>query len=816
MIPSFICMLIWLMIFHPAAHAKYIYAAEPGRVTLSCDEAFYDPATRSLSVNALLPDGQRAMLIAASFFPDGRMKEKVVRTAENSGTYTFPFTRISNSFRIFASDPDTLSPLTKDLAKIRNYTASEVKETTTVLSELSMRSQQTATALCAMTADLIEATNAFDRVRALASDTVEISGKPVTKLEAVYGNEEAYQEALATVSSADVAYDNLEYSAGVLSQLEGYSDSDEDLETLSGRAGIDVIAAKAALSEIRVILDNKYAVEDIDTSGFSELCDEVCDGAKLHVGAGSKNLFDRNILITGAPLAVLTGERGSALIIEPFNGKLYEDAGISGIPEGSVYAAGKYGETVRLADILSLDGTQRSSYDRYEIEAQGESLKATVTSLANEEITEEELKTSAEAYFEMNSLGEHTVWDEAAAAFVSEFGLNKEQLAALPGVYTGALYAFSNAAYSAYYEDRGYHVTDRSNYVAYNNEYRRTRYITDGSGNYVGYYEEWVNECKTREAYYSENRSNGLHGLIYEKWWDPATGYLAGETTYSKGMPEMISGSGELSAGGAGAEGAAGAEEAAGEVPASDGKLFRRERHYWIRDAFGEIKYNGQIEDEVVYQWRQDFYDEYMSKNPDDPNGDSVGWFEIAYRFYYPSGKISMERMAMQSGTALRERNYTEEEELSQEKWYLFNNETFKFRSNHYALFSWYTKQNIQSSPALSRFTGEMASDIQGHPMVRFDSLNGIEDYYTPGMWNARWEKQGEDTWVPIPGTIETYAGTEQFWEYDSTDMEGNYLKPSDFDYEGWEHSTGSGGSKSYDAVTTHYQYDKHNQVVDE
>ena len=864
--PSFFCLLLCLTIIYLSAGAGNVnaYAAGPERVSLSCDEIFYEPETKTLSVNALLPDGQGALLIAASFFPDGRMKEKIIRQAESSGTYSFPFTKISNNFRIFAVNPDTLSPLTKELSKNREYNSSEMEVTTTVKTDLSMRSNQTADALCAMTADRLIAEQAFGTVERLISDTTVVSGNTVTKFEAVYGSKEAYENALATVSEAEAGYNALETSAAVLYELVGeYTDNDEILQKLSLQTGMDVMTAKNALSEIRLILESKYASAETDALGFTELCSSVRDNTGIYAGGGSADLSAKNLLITGSSLAVIAGDEKISLIIEPFNGRMYRDAHLLDIPAAKVYAAGRYGETVRLADILSLDGSQRSAYENYALEADADVLKATVTSLNRDDITGEELRAAAEAYFKTDSLGEHTDWEQARDAFVSEYRLSEEQLTALVGGYIeGTKNVFSDEIYKNYYESRGYNVYDRSQYISYNEETSRTRCIMDSSGDYVGLYEEWTNDRKTREAYYSENRRNGLNGLIYEKWWDSSTGYLASETTYSKGMPSLISGSGELSAGGVGAEGAAGAEdagvdeqtsedeeaaanaqasesedaaaedqaseieepaggddrpyieEAAGEVPATDGKLFRRERHYWIRDDFGG-NYSGQIQSEIVYQWRQDFYDEYVSKNPyDEQNAEPVGWFEIAYRFYYPSGKISMERMAMQSGEALRERDYTEGGELSQEKWYPFNNETYKFGFNHYAIFTWFTSVSLES-PAYSRFSDEMKSSIKGHASVRFDSLNGIEDYYTPGMWNARWELQGEDTWVPIPGTIEIAYDTEQFWEPRNEDFEGNYLNPADFDYEGWEHSTGSGGSKSYHAVTTHYQYDKHNPKDD-
>jgi len=858
--PAFFCLLLCLTIIYLSAGAGNVnvYAAGPERVSLSCDEIFYEPETKTLSVNALLPDGQGALLIAASFFPDGRMKEKVIRQAESSGTYSFPFTKISNNFRIFAVNPDTLSPLTKELSKNREYNSSEMEVTTTVKTDLSMRSNQTAAALCAMTADRLIAEQAFGTVERLISDTTVVSGNTVTKFEAVFGSKEAYQNALATVSEAEAAYYALETSAAVLYELVGeYKDNDEVLQKLSLQAGMDVMTAKNALSEIRLILDSKYAAVETDALGFTELCSSVRDNTGIYAGGGSADLSAKNLLITGSSLAVIAGDEKISLIIEPFNGRMYKDAHLSDIPAAKVYAAGKYEETVRLADILSFDGSQRSAYENYAIEADTGVLKTTVTSLTREDITAQELKAAAEAYFKTDSLGEHTDWEQARDAFVSEYRLSEEQLAALAGGYIeGTKNVFSDAVYKNYYESRGYNVYDRSQYISYNDETRRTRCIMDSSGDYVGLYEEWTNDRKTREAYYSENRRNGLNGLIYEKWWDSSTGYLASETTYSKGMPSLISGSGELSAGGVGAEGAAGAEdvvvdeqtsedeeaaanaqasesedaaaedqaseieepaggddrpyieEAAGEVPATDGKLFRRERHYWIRDDFGG-NYSGQIQSEVVYQWRQDFYDECLKKDPEDPNAENAGWFEIAYRFYYPSGEISQEKMAMKSGEALRERNYTEGKELSMEKWYPFSNETHKFRSDYYALFTWFTTDDLQS-PALSGFTGEMASDIPGHPHVRFDSVEGIDEYYTPGMWNAKWKKEG-DKWVPIHGSMDIYMNTKQFWEPVDEDFEGNYLNPADFDYEGWEHSTRTGESKSYHAVTTHYQYDKHN-----
>ncbi len=796
----FTCILACLTVISPEKERRWIFAAEPEGVSLSCNDAFFDPSTRTLSVEALLSDGQKAALIAASFFPDGHLKEKAVQKAEVSGTYSFPFTKTATIFKIFAVDPDTLSPLTKNLTKTREYTAQDLDVTTTVVTSLSMRTDNTAAVLCAMTADYLAAEKCLEDIKALTVEKVALSDNMVTKFQAVSGNETAYHEALATVSAADAAYASLETSAAALDSMT--KNMDENLNGLARQAGLDVLDAKKDLSNIRALIDNKYYVDGPDDSQLAGLCDEIPDKARIGTGAGSGNLSKYNLLITGAGLAVAAGQERSAIILEPMNGKLYEDAGLSGSGAFEVYAA-RQASRMRLADLLKLEENAGSSFDQYAIATDGDYLKATVTSLSREGISKEELNAAGASYFDMQNLGDEKTWDQARSSFISTYRLSEDQLSSFSGAYLPTLTMyFSDSVYTDYAESHGYQVYDSSNYIAYNDETRRTRYTKDKDGNYVGYYEQWINDRKTMESYYSEDRRQGLNGLIYQKYWDAATGYLGSETMYTNVKPKVSEGpSGGEDFAGTSPEG----EEAAGEIPETDGVFFRTEKNYWIRDDFG-VTYNGQIQSEIVYQWRQDFVDEYVRREGpgSEINADQIGWFEILYRFYYPEGGVSSEKMAMQSATVLRERNYTEKGELREEKWYPFSDETFKFKSNHYTLCTWYTSNDLES-PGMNLFSDEMKAAIKGHPQLLFNPDEGLDEYYTPGMWMVQRENNEDHT--PIPGTIETIQGTVQFREWGSTDFYHNYLNPLKFDCEGWEKSTGDGGtSKSYHAVVTHYQ----------
>ncbi len=797
------CILCSLLTFLPLQDTVRVYAGK--KPSLVCAEGDYDPAAKTLTVHLSLPEGMEAKLIAVSQFLDGSLKETRVSQASASGDYRFTFGKASASFRVFAVDPGNLAPVADDRPMQREFTDQDI-DVETKETDLSLNSEKTATALGGMASDYLASEKALGEVGKLLTETVVVSGNTVTRFEAVYDNKEALEEALTTVSAAEAKYGDLRIKASV---LDDYAEDEEDerLRALALQAGTDAMAGENALKEIRIYLENKYSISELDDSGIRDIMTRLERDRRIHIGGGNAALTASGLLLTGADLCVVTGDEKSFLILEPESGKLENAPEITSELQGAIYAYAKNGDEKSLAYLKGVSQNGTPAFDHFALEASGSGLQAQVTTLTREEITREKLISLAGDYFGLNSLGEEHTFSQASESFISANALTEEDLDVLEG--GGLPYVvgyFNNLVYTSYNESRGYRVVDEYNY----SQTRRTRYTLDQDRNYVGYYEMWENDRKTMESYYSEDRKNGYNGLIYQKYWDSSTGLLGSETRYSS-SPLISVGLTAPGPEGASGQSAPGQEEAqglpaVGEKPRIDGPLFRTERDYWIRDDFGNT-YNGQLKSEHVYQWRQDFYDRVIREKGEDFEweAENTAWFQLLYRFYYPdpAGQMSSEQMAMQSGTAMRNRDFTEKGELRQEKWHPFNEENMNFEFAHYAVYTWYVSYMLES-PAMSRLPAEMKSEILGHPEVIFNSQRGEgeSETYIPGMWMV--QRENDENHAPIPGTINTVQGTPQFWEYDAKGFNGEFYDPNSFDCIGWKHINFD--DVEYIPVITHYQ----------
>ena len=638
----------------------------------------------------------------------------------------------------------------------------------------------------------------------------------LTRFDAIYNDENALADALSLLEAANAAYTHIKTSSAVLEKLSktgknlasgtgqtnggtsraqklgsGYDPVScyESMEEFAGQACMDAVEAIEALGCIDSVINGKYGDDELTAEDLNDYLSQIAADSRVKTGAGAANLTDHAILAEGTDLVLKVTPDGSMAVLEPGNGKNFEDARMDTDAAGNVFAYVNSGNAPKAGFLGEISGNDINvtAFDRYMITKAGDSLKAQVTELCRSDLSGTSLINEAVLYCNISGLGEQLSWTDVKDSFISGNSLSDEELSALlDNAYVPDLLgeSFGREKASDYHESLGLTDIERS-YTDADGHYWEEYYTRNEKSQYVGYHTKYRDGYKAMEEYYSTDRKAGLNGLIYQKYWNYNTHTLSMEVTYSSSVDIPLNAG---AAGSADEEGTA--EEPAGEIPKNDGaRLFRKTRTY--DEGYG---YSVRVE-----QWRQDFFEEYCEKNNTnelDGEAERHGWFELLSRYYAHNGQLIHETMVMAGNGVntdyfLRNRYYTERGERQREKWHYWDAQQMTFIYESGEDYQWYTSDELEYKP-FDTIPEPLRSQIPGKLWYHVGSVAQKDEYNYEARvvcWNVERDEEGN----PIPGTIVRSSQQNRpiYKEYgdDSLLPDGSMLSfdEANFDCVGWK-----------------------------
>ncbi|MCR5178366.1 MAG: hypothetical protein K6C95_05225 [Lachnospiraceae bacterium] len=767
-------------------------ARAEGVVSLDLPVDWYNPASRLQTVNVTVPGDREIGLIASTYDRSGKMKESVFKTVTASGEVQIPFRNNAFIFNVMAVDTETLAPVADNIRREREITDLdfEVKKQTVYLSD---PGADIAKVLSVFAADCLRAGKAMKEIRSLVTDrTVDRDGSTVTKFEALYGDEDVYDDVIDTLDAADAANQRMMETAALLNVVAGTvnGETGEKLKKLAKQAGKDSESSLEALTEARIEVNTAYLSENHSGNAMLATLNSALDNRGILFGGGSGSLMPYGVFVDGADLAAVVGESRSAFVIDPDNGK-FDNAGADTFPEDIdgtlLFCTGCGSGDAHLGIPGAFPDIATGVFSGYHITAAAGGMNTEISEVScsfEDAATNEQLTGYAETYFGVEDLGTEKTWKQTVVDFVATNVLTDAEKSMIagedPAEITEAYKSVISAEYNA---ARGY--TEVTTGVDHNG--RSYHYTLDQNGEYVGAYEEYRDGRKMIEKYYSTDRSAGCNGLLYEKtWMTREPWYLAHETTYSNGganIPDETvfnepCGTDAFSENGI-------SEDIYGFHPKDINSCIRTEKSYYAEDENGDPCQPGMLQSLYVYQWRQDRYDAIIKdKGPEcEFEAETNGWFQLLFRYFTANGKLQTEDMVIMSGTILRKREYCHTDySISSEQWYEYMGDEY---TGYFAMakrvkeLRWY---DYPETGVLASWPEAFKTQMKGHISSMWD--NGYYEVYEAGMWNLKTDDDGNK----IPGTVDYFVEYDRTKPWYSGDRP-EFYDPGDFDCIGWEKS---------------------------
>ncbi len=530
-----------------------------GTITLKAPDRFFD-RNKCLTVTIEGNDADHTIGLIADAFSGGQTVERRFKTIDRPGQVTFDAFSGSDlfDFRVIAVDKTTLAPVCDALVLTRTIEDDEI-EITESHEIIPALPAGTATALKAVTKDLILAEEALDNLEDLCSETISVEyeenvvsdevnedGVTVTMIrkktktsemsryDAISVNDDALSEAADRLDKMKSAYKKLQISAAVLYQL---AKDNEQIRSYALHAGDIAKTAASAETAIKTVFSMKQEQKDLNNTGLLSEITQIRKAHQIIDVCGGSVLMDGGFCTypKGAELALISDEDSSAVILHPDNGKVTKGTvkrtdfaeSMSNIVITTVNSAAE------LATITAYEEPCFRKYDGFEVNEQN--IVTDLTKLEYpEDTTDREkavlmLTAYAHKTYDISSYGTYETYEQIEEAFLTSTDDSAATLSALSG---GSL-EIAEAAFTApltaeYNSRRGYtEYWSCGDPDLIREDYYGIHCTLDSEGNMIGLYESFENGVQGEELYFTspvpdrnkDRIPDSRQGCIYEKTW---------------------------------------------------------------------------------------------------------------------------------------------------------------------------------------------------------------------------------------------------------------------------------------------------------